>query len=86
MVDLRDMRPKPTRPESRLWFGTFAADVPSLNTMAKVILPEFDEHHHWGPARWQSRDATTLPSKGDECIVVFDNRMNVWIVSWWPYV
>jgi hypothetical protein len=25
-----------------------------------------------------------LPSVGDECLVVFDNRRTLWVVSWWP--
>jgi hypothetical protein len=26
-----------------------------------------------------------LPKKGDSCLVIFDNDMEPWIISWWPY-
>lgn len=83
MTDLKEMTPSTFRPESRVWYGRFAEDVPNFQALAKVILPEFDEFQAWGPARWMSRDAVTLPNEGDECAVVFDNQMNIWVLSWW---
>jgi hypothetical protein len=84
-MDLRDMRPTPQRPESRLWYGTVAETVTALDDDLLVILPDFDPRHLWGPCKWQSRDAVSLPSKGDECVVAFDNRNNPWVLAWWPY-
>lgn len=52
-----------------------------------VTLPDFgsDQDLEWGPCRWQSRDATTLPAKGDQCLVLFDNNKEPWVVAWWPF-
>lgn len=84
MGDMRDEIP--VAPEGRYaWYGTFAKAVPDLTSLALVILPEFDEHLEWGPCRWQSRDAVSLPAKGDSCLVIFDNRRQPWIVAWWPF-
>src|SRR5215831_5010570 len=83
MTQMKELTPPPFRPESRVWYGYFADDVTDFANMAFVILPDFDEDQRWGPCRWQSRDNATFPAKGDDCIVVFDNHMNVWVVSWW---
>jgi len=69
-----------------VWFGTFSAAVVDIADLASVILPDFDTQLTWGGCRWQSRDATSLPAKGDECIVMFDNRNQPWVVAWWPFV
>lgn len=26
-----------------------------------------------------------FPSRGDECLCVFDNYKELWVVMWWPY-
>lgn len=67
------------------WRGVFSADVADFADRAYVILPEFDESFAWGPCRWQSRDAVTLPNRGDWCLIIFDNDKEPWIVAWWPY-
>lgn len=83
MPDLRDYIPDAAEGRT-LWFATFATAVADLGDLAPVIIPEFDENLQWGPCRWQSRDATSLPAKGDQCLVAFDNRRNPWVVAWWP--
>ena len=84
MADLRDLMPDPEE-QAPLWFGTFAKDVMDFTDLAPIIIPDFDTHLQWGPARWQTRDATTLPQKGDLCLVVFDNRRQPWVIAWWPF-
>lgn len=81
-TDVRDALPQDHRPESRMWYGLFAEDVPSLSYKPKVILPDMDEHQTWGPCRWQ-KNGRVLPQKGDECLVAVDNLNHPWIVSWW---
>jgi hypothetical protein len=83
LTDLKDTRPNPNRPESLGWYGRFAKDVQDISDPAFIVLPDLDERHLWGPARWQARDAVTLPNKGDECMALFDNRRQLWIPSWW---
>ena len=67
------------------WFGVVSKDAVDFTDMLMVTIPAFDENLEWGPMRWQSRDATSLPSVGDHCLVVFDDERNGWVVAWWPY-
>jgi hypothetical protein len=66
-------------------YAKIAVAPGDLNDLIPVVIPEFDPTLTWGPCRWQSRDGTTLPAAGDECLVVFDNRRQPWIVAWWPF-
>lgn len=83
-MDMRDIR---TRNATDLGpsYGVIAMDATDVADLLPVILPDFDETITWGPCRWQSRDATSLPAMGDSCLVVFDNQQNPWIVAWWPF-
>lgn len=84
MTDLRDLVEAPS--EGRiLWYGKITADAADFTDLVPVVIPEFDAQLEWGPCRWQSRDATSMPVAGNECLVAFDNRRNPWIVAWWPY-
>jgi hypothetical protein len=67
------------------WFGVFSENVVAFTDLARVILPDYDTTLVWGGCRWQSRDDTSLPQKGDECIVMFDNRNQIWVIAWWPF-
>lgn len=83
-MDFRDLKEEAA--EGRLiWRGTIALTATDFTTLLPVILPDYDEVLQWGPCRWQSRDATSLPALGDECLVMFDNLRRPWIVAWWPY-
>ena len=67
------------------WSGRVARNVTALTEPMYVILPSFDEVHEFGPCRWQSRDDVSLPTQGDEVLVLFDEGRQPWIISWWPY-
>lgn len=66
-------------------YGTIAKTAVDFTTLLPVVLPDFDETLQWGPCMWQSRDAVSLPQKGDQCLVVFNNRREPVIVMWWPF-
>lgn len=66
-------------------YGTVAKDAIDFADLVPVILPDFDDTLQWGPCRWQSRDDVSLPRRGDQCLVIFDNRHNPVIVQWWPF-
>jgi hypothetical protein len=84
-MKIRDLAP-PAALESGIGhYGTIAKGATDFTDLLPVILPEFDPHQEWGPCRWQSRDATSLPAKGDACLVIFDNRREPWIAAWWPF-
>lgn len=72
-------------PKTRLWYGTIAKTVGDFVDLAEVIIPDWDPTRTWGGCRWMSRDAVTLPQKGDECIVALDSRNQPWILAWWPF-
>lgn len=76
---------EPTQRPDGGWFGYVARNVPSLTSLMYVILPSFDDSQEFGPCRWQSRDSSSLPTKGDEVLVLFDDRRQPWVVAWWPY-
>jgi len=67
------------------WYGEFARDITDLRNGAFVYIMDFSDEHMWGPCPWQARDQVSLPSAGDPCIVVFDNRRNPWVIAWWPF-
>lgn len=76
----------PKRLEGRqIWFARVATNPNDQNILVEVVIPDFDPHLRWGPCRWQARSDTALPARGDECLVVFDNRREPWIVAWWPF-
>lgn len=66
-------------------YAIIGATATDMADLLPVIIPEFDPHLLWGPCRWQSRDAISLPAKGNPCLVMFDNRRDPWIVVWWPF-
>ena len=62
-----------------------ASSATELTDMVDVVIPEFDPKQRWGPCKWMPRgDITTLPARGDDCIIIFDNERNIWIIGWWP--
>lgn len=68
-----------------IWFGKIARNVGDIDEKCYITLPDYAPDQQLGPCFWQSRDATSLPARGDRCIVVFDNRGQLWVLAWWPY-
>lgn len=54
------------------------SSLPSLQQALAQGAPEFQN------VRWQARDASTLPQRGDECLVVFSDFGAPVVVAWWP--
>lgn len=84
MTDFRDLKGDETDVPVSM-HGIIAATLTDFAQLAPVILPEYDPDLVWGPCRWQSRNDTDFPAKGDECLVVFSNRREPWISVWWPF-
>ena len=84
-MDWRDVLTEDPEVGAVAHFGTIAQSAADLTDLVPVILPDFDPNQQWGPCRWQSRDAVSLPARGDACLVIFDNQRNPWIVAWWPF-
>lgn len=69
----------------QFWYGQIAEDVTDFNVKAMVVLPDFAPNTQLGPCFWQARNGVDLPERGNRCIVVFDNRQQLWIIAWWPF-
>ena len=62
-------------PPSQLWQGFFAEDV-SAPGLVTIILPDFD------PAlTWEARYGGGPADQGDDCLVIFDNDRQPWVIS-----
>lgn len=85
MTDFRDLKELAGQEAISAWRGIVSKTATDFTDLVPVVLPDYDEHLEWGPCPWQSRDATSLPAKGDKCLVVFDNTRVPWIIAWWPY-
>lgn len=79
-----DIQRARTSVHSKMWFGFFSKDVASTDDLASIIVPDFDPTLAWHNVSWQANGATSLPQKGDPCLVAFDNRNQPWIVTWTP--
>lgn len=66
------------------WFGRIATTPDDMADKVMVTLPGFDPLLQFGPCRWQSRDATSKPERGDPCLVLQDDRDDHWVIAWWP--
>jgi hypothetical protein len=76
----------PARLEGRrIWYGVIAEDITDLEQRVTFVIPEFDSRKRWGPARWQARGDIAMPSRDDVCLVAFDNRLEPWVIAWWPF-
>jgi hypothetical protein len=64
------------------WKGIINSNPPDFATRVTVIIPGLDPGLELGPCLWMPRDAVSLPAKGDECLVIFDNEREPWVVAW----
>lgn len=69
---------------ARVWAGSIATTVTDFSDRVYITIPELG-NLRLGPARWQARDAVSFPARGDECLVIFDNKNEPWVVVWWPF-
>lgn len=73
---------------SKIWRGLISSNPINVNTKVTVTLPDLPDPGdklRLGPCKWQSRDEVSLPTIGDECLVIFDNTNEPWVVAWWPF-
>lgn len=72
-------------PLQRIWQATIATAATDLSDRVAVIIPDLDSTLRWENCRWQPRNDTDLPQRGDDCLAVIDNNNEVWVVTWWPF-
>lgn len=75
---------KPTESPVDLWFGFIAEDVADFADKCFITIADFDPDKQIGPCFWQPRNGTSLPKRGDGCVVSIDNRQQFWVLAWWP--
>lgn len=77
---------RPLPPQmSKIWKGVIADPPDDIGSTLSVRIPDMNPDLSFSGVKWQSRDNTTLPARGDECLVIFDNDREPWVVAWWPF-
>ena len=72
-------------PTQRLWQGVIATTPTSFSQRVDVIIPAFDDTLRWQNCRWQARNSSDLPAKGNSCLAAIDDNDEVWVIAWWPF-
>lgn len=67
------------------WAAEIATTPTDESDTLMVVIPDFHPRYQWGPCYWQHRGGVSLPTRGDKCLVIFDNNRRPWVVSWWPF-
>lgn len=70
---------------NRVWHGVVANNVGDISDRLEVTIPDLDPDLRIKNCRWQSRDGVSLPIRGNDCLVLFDNNKEAWVVCWWPF-
>lgn len=65
--------------------GRVAVGATDMGDRIWVTIDAFADGRRYGPCRWQSRDDTSLPARGDRCLVIFDDNQEGWVTVWWPF-
>jgi hypothetical protein len=72
-------------PRQVAWEGIIANQPTDLSKLVTVTIPGIDDSIRWTKLRWQSRNSTDVPQRGDKCLVIFDDNDRPWVVAWWPF-
>jgi hypothetical protein len=67
------------------WSGRIANDVGGDDEPVYVVIPAFDNSFRFGPCKWSTK-VQLLPRRGDECLVVFDEKQRPYVIDWWTDV
>lgn len=65
--------------------GTVSKGATDMGERIMVVVPAINPTLAIGPCRWQARDDTSHPARGDSCLVVFDDNDEAWVAAWWPF-
>lgn len=68
----------------RAFQGAVAVGATDMGQRIYITVPAISDHR-LGPCRWQARDDTSHPARGDICLVEFDDQGEPWVVAWWPF-
>jgi hypothetical protein len=69
-----------------VWNAVFAEDADDANSELMIKIPDYDDDQQFGPVRFVPQPLTTggilLPTRGDWCLVTFDEDDNAQLVTW----
>jgi hypothetical protein len=72
------------QPYQRIWGGWVATAPTDSSELISVVIPNLDDTVRWEDCKWVTRTDSTVPQRGDECVVVVDDNHEMWVVMWWP--
>jgi len=65
-----------------MWAGKIASDPANVNVPVMVTIPAWDDHIKIGPCAWVTK-GNSLPVRGQDCMVAFDNNQQAVVIAWW---
>lgn len=71
----------------KIWKGKIANTISGATQKLFVTIPDLDptgDDLRVGPCEWDSNDSVTFPQRGQDCLVIFDNDLLPWVISWSP--
>jgi hypothetical protein len=70
-----------------VWVGKFAEDAATANAEIEVLITDIDPGVRFGPVKFAPQprsdgNGVLLPTRGDWCLVAFDQDDNAQLISW----
>jgi hypothetical protein len=65
--------------------GRISRGASTMDDKVWVVIAALSTDREIGPCRWQARDDTSKPARGDRCFVQFDDNQEAWVIAWWPF-
>lgn len=73
------------QPRPRIVYGEVSTAQPAPASFAAplhVVIPGWRADYFWTILNWPALHGNTLPAQGAACLLAFDDRRNLWCVSW----
>src|SRR5580765_2367231 len=69
---------------ARIWRGMVVKPLPaSSDQLINIVIPDMNPDLVFGGLRWDNAGGR-MPAAGDDCLVVFDNNRQPWVLVTWP--
>ena len=65
-----------------MFAGKIASKPANVNAPVMVTIPAWDDHIKIGPCAWVTK-GSSLPKRGQNCMVIFDNNQQAVVTAWW---
>lgn len=72
------------RRKGNVYTGMIAEDANDFDDAIDVVVKDYSDKFRHGPCRFPRCNGATLPLRGDDCLVAFDENDDPWIVVWYP--